>query len=41
MLGSWKNKIVAPELLKERANINFDQSEMKGIIKAESEVTVI
>ena len=39
MLGSWKNKIVAPELLKERANINFDTAEMKRLFRSEEEIT--
>lgn len=30
--GSIKNKIVAPELLKERANCDFDQQEIKSLL---------
>ena len=30
--GSVKNKIVAPELLKERANCDFDQQEIKSLL---------
>ena len=41
MLGSWKNKIVAPELLAERAKINFDKAEMYKIIRSEEDVTKI
>ena len=41
MLGSVKNKIVAPELIKERSNINFDQSEMKGIFRPDSGIGFI
>ena len=29
--GSWKNKIVATELVEERANNNCDQEELKNI----------
>ena len=32
VLGSIKNKVVAPELLEERANCNFDQAEMKQVM---------
>lgn len=32
VLGDMKNKIVASELVDERANCNFDQSEMKKIL---------
>lgn len=32
VLGSMKNKVVAPELLEERANCNFDQAEMKQVM---------
>jgi hypothetical protein len=31
MSGSVKNKIVAPELLKERQNCNFDKDELKNM----------
>ena len=31
MYGSVKNKITAPELLKERQNIDFDRAEIKNI----------
>ena len=30
--GSWKNKIVATDLLEERNNCNFDQTEALKII---------
>jgi len=29
VLGSWKNKITATELIEERANCNFNQFELK------------
>ena len=39
MPGSWKNKIVAPELLKERSNINFDTAEMNRLFRSEDQIT--
>ena len=36
--GSIKNKIVATELLEERAKCNFDQKAMKKIIISDPEV---
>ena len=30
--GSWKNKIVASELIEERSNCNFDQSELLSLM---------
>ena len=32
VLGSIKNKVVASELLEERAKCNFDQKEMKSVM---------
>ena len=37
MHGSVKNKIVAPELLKERQNCNFDRNELKNMFWVDEE----
>ncbi len=31
-LGSWKNKVVAPEMKEERDKCNFDQNEMSELL---------
>lgn len=36
-LGSVKNKVTATELVVERQNCDFDQSELKGLLYAEEE----
>ena len=35
--GSMKNKIVATELLEERANCNFDQKELKNLLVSDKD----